>query len=670
MSCTTEVFSTPFDNWTLDSINPTASLQALHKATVAAASPISIRSISVSPWSPPPHAQKLRGHLVYLVISTIEGETFQITGTTAGFYISKSGNAHFDPSPKILLPKNVKSTPYHSLFDLLTVLSPSFAAFSQASEAKRTAAEVEGEIYSTLEITHAVPSASWIVPTPIPTSDPLRTQLAYLITGTTNADLLPSARDWQDELTQFKELPIEPVDAQILRERLVSRVSAAFTHAATLGVQAIVRGDIQPLNPNEPSATHTYIHNCMLFTKAEDAIGAFTHLGGNAAAFAAAAKDLRGVGLLQNLDIAELNSCENVVVDFAGRRWVAQSIIPGLFKNREEPEVGAVVEGAEVKEGEETIPSPAVVFEIIYGSSSPENPGSVLKTDKYFDSLAKKVATGLHFAEHSAFDGEGTENRSVFNSDVHGVKGNDGKCWILDCGRLHCTDVNFLESHANATATLPAYPHRMLLLRSELLEAYHSSKLQSWIEEKVTADKATRAAAALVATENGDSVMTVPEGEKEKLIIDAGDFKLSFNPSAFTERAPVDGKSIPTFDPEEESSKEVRNVANWLIEHQIPTFIVEVISNSNGSLDGFYLTELLHRNGINMRYLGIILAMVEKDGETYDFGKNTGTFELKLELSYLQVSSIPLLRIVLTYSSSTASSQLWSLELVNIFLGR
>lgn len=442
-----------FTDWTVASINPFASLAAL-QATLAPTTVTCVRSFGVSAWSPPPHPLRVRGHIVYLVVSTLEGETYHITGATSGFWVSKSGNAHFDPAPRTPTLKGLRSTPYHSLFELLAALSPAFATGIVASLELQNPSTAAIDIYASLPVTHSAPATSWIVPAPVHTSDPLRTQLAYLITTTTDAELLHPARDWNDELTQFKELPTTTPQEKLFRERLLSRVQSEFVSAATKAALSISRGDVPPLNPNEHDEAHTYVSSNMLFTRADDAIGSFSHLGGNEAARVAASKDLRGVGMLERLDIADLHTMATVIVDFCGQRWVVQSLVPGLFKTKEPVEESDLPEDASAEEvtaraEDKPFPSaatanlddypPQASFRIVYGSADPENPDAKVRTSKYFGTLAQQAAEGLKLAEHSVQDAEGRSVQLWTSADMHGIAGPDGRSYLLDCCTFTCS---------------------------------------------------------------------------------------------------------------------------------------------------------------------------------------------------------------------------------------
>lgn len=239
---------------------------------------------------------------------------------------------------------------------------------------------------------------------------------------------------------------------------------------------------------------------------------------------------------------------------------------------------------------------------------------------------------------------------------------------------MHCVDVEFLEKHTsgemifdskngavNGVHTPPSYPHRIVLLRPELLASYRDSKLQTWIEEKVIASREKSTVADVAEPTEGDATAIVPvvtattidaaTGNADAIvnnapagtIINAADFHLTFNPDAFIERKVTPPSTLPTvvYDPEDQSTKEVRNASIWLRETAIPNFVVDAVLNQIGFADAFMLTRLMHRKGINMRYLGV-LADVVQNGEGLNYGKNATKEEIAFGLQGLKVhSSLP-----------------------------
>jgi protein TIF31 len=175
------------------------------------------------------------------------------------------------------------------------------------------------------------------------------------------------------------------------------------------------------------------------------------------------------------------------------------------------------------------------------------------------------------------------------------------------------------------------------------LAAYRDSKLQKWIEEKVYASRKETADAAVeeetkAIVKTGDTAEDIIKNSPPSTVINAADFHLNFNPDAFVERrAPsADEKPLVIYDPEAESTKEVRNASIWLRETAIPNFVVDAVLNLIGFSDGFMLSRLMHRKGINMRYLGVLADQVQR-GTDFDFGKDLTKADVPFGLQGLKV---------------------------------
>jgi len=663
-----------FSGWTVDDLNTDSYLKHLSScsASPALASPC-LKALGVSPWSPPPHPRRLRGDLVYLTVSTLESEQYTITGAASGFWISKSTNSNFDPSPRAVLPKGVHSGPYQSLFELLADISPSFRRGLSALVAKASRGDLsQSDLVASLAVSHTIPAAPWLVRAPQHVADPFRTQAAYLLTSATTADQLPTARDWNDEFGQFLDLPRDDMNQRLLRERFLTRTQADFVAAATRGAVSIARGDVPPINPNEPASAYTYIHNNLLFTKAEDGTGIYAQLGGDDAARYVAGKDLRGVEILERLDVDGLSVMQTVLVDYLGERWIAQSLIPGLFKAaRDEADAAATAEKGDAAPA--VVPNaetpnkddypPTASFRIVYGAAEPEKPDEKVRAGKYFhEQLASKVARQMRFAEHDVKDQDGAVTKLWTASDMHGIAATDGRSYFIDCCaspfssssppssaepaltlspsppplslplavRMQCVDVEFREQNAKGDASAD-YPHRLVLLRPELLEAYRETKLHKWLEGKVSEarakvekeqkDKEQSVEQELkeAASEGGadaDKSALVPSEPPTKSVINADDFVLNFNPDAFVERKPTEsGDELVIYDPEDESTQNVRLASQYLREVVLGEFISEAVASAFLMTDGPVVTTVLHRKGINMRYLGLLVRKIDADGD-------------------------------------------------------
>merc|ERR1719210_358759 len=111
----------------------------------------------------------------------------------------------------------------------------------------------------------------------------------------------------------------------------------------------------------------------------KDHYGAF---GGDAAAYAAIAGDLRGISLYQSLDTEGLHTLGTVIVDYRGYRVVGQSIISGILSRDQEQS-------------------------IIYGSI---DNGKTINSDAKFDGILSESCKLLHLRQHTVKGADGTEH--------------------------------------------------------------------------------------------------------------------------------------------------------------------------------------------------------------------------------------------------------------------
>lgn len=193
-----------------------------------------VRAMQLSQFNPPlPHLRQ-QGHQLYLQVALLEGETVTLVCTSRGWYVSKSNVNQFDPA--------AKSPIFHSLIDLLHSVSPKFTERLN----KLTPLSIEApalEPLSTVPIPQAEPSYPFLAN--LPKSNPpelLRTQLAYLHTGSTTMDGLESTRDWNEEMQGIKDLPKTNMQERQVREKMLHKTLTEFTQASVRGVLAVAVG--------------------------------------------------------------------------------------------------------------------------------------------------------------------------------------------------------------------------------------------------------------------------------------------------------------------------------------------------------------------------------------------------------------------------------------------
>ena len=568
-----------------------------------------IKSLSVSAWNPPPPFLRQQGHVLYLQLTTTEGEQYQITSHVSGFFVNKSSNSKFDPFPRPP-PKNAAA---HSLFSLISLLSQSFSkSFDILLDSNN-----KRDPLANFQLTNAIPSSPWLV-TPAATSlsshqpDLTRTQETFLLSGVENTETL---RDWNEEIQSTRELPRETVQDRVFRERLISKIFAEFSEAAARGAMMVARGEVAPLNPTESKDAQIFVYNNVFYSFGADGVSTFTSEGGDEAARVAVGKDVGGVKAVNQLDIAGLATPGTIIVDYLGKRLVAQSIVPGIFKQREPEE-----------------------HQVDYGGVEGRD---VVAENEAFIPTFSQVSKALKVKKHPVWDKEGKKHVLEGSVETKGLLGTDGRKYILDLYRLTPLDVTWLEEHCKdgeepSTESQPRnYPHRMTTLRPELVEAYWRFKMGEYVQEQVRRRKPSTSAGGLAAVTNGTGESLVngreeingehqieteksfeqndktTEQSPEEDRVDISTFSLTLNPDVFCGQ-------VPQTDEEKEEwandEREVRAVCAHLHEKVIPEMIQDLKEGEVGfPMDGQSLSRLMHRRGVNLRYLGKFANLTDNE---------------------------------------------------------
>lgn len=538
--------------------------------------PKTIKAISLSPWNPPPYHLRQKGHLLYLQVTTNEGEQHQITSHVSGFYVNKCSNSKFDPFPRPA-PKNHSS---HSLLALISQISPSFESSFRALQESNS----QRDLLTTFPFQNAIPNSPWLV-APSTASlhahqpDVARSQENLLIAGVDNSETL---RDWNEEFQSTKELPRETVQDRVFRERLTSKLFADYNDAAARGAVLVARGEVAPLNPTEARDAQIFVYNNIFYSFGADGVGTFASEGGDEAARVAVGKDVLGIRAVNQLDIAGLFTPGTVVVDYLGKRVVGQSIVPGIFKQREPGEHQIDYGGVEGKE--------------------------VVAEHSGFVEVFEKLSKALRVKKHPVWDKEGKRHDLEGSVETKGLLGTDGRKYVLDLYRIAPLDISWADEEGDHEA----YPHRMSILRLELVESYWRSKMSQYVKEEVEKrrNKKAEEKAAEAGAEAGSG--DTEKGPEEQERVDISGFKLALNPDAFSGQVPQTDEEKKQW---AEDEQEVRNACDYLRSRVLPELIQDLYNGDVGfPMDGSSLSQLLHKRGINIRYLGHLARLSEQKG--------------------------------------------------------
>lgn len=570
--------------------------------------PKTVKNLSLSAWNPPPYHLRMRGHLLYLQVTTNEGEQHYITSAVSGFYVNKSTNNKFDPSPR----SSPKSFAAHSLITLLEQISPSFdSSFRKLQEYNG-----QRDPLAAFQVANCTPAAPWLVsPTSVHQhqADITRTQEPFLLAGAENSETL---RDWNEEFQSTRELPKETVPERVFRERLTSKLFAEYNEAAIRGACLVARGEVQPLNPTEARDAQIFVYNNVFYSFGADGVGTFASDGGDEAARVATGKDVQGVKAVNQLDINGLFTPGTVVVDYLGKRIVGQSIVPGIFKQREPGEYQIDYGGVEGKE--------------------------VVATMESFVQPFAELSKSMRVKRHAVWDKEGKKHELEASVETKGLLGTDGRKYVLDLYRVTPLDIAWLEQHRGEKDEVEddkKYPHRMTVLRPELVESWRVVKLREYIGKEVEKKRAGKAEPAKEPEQieaqtrtgaeellNGDSDSShektneaeeeKPNGEltngtdepkkqePERETVDVSGFAFSLNPDVFSGQQPQTDDEKAEWEVDE---AEVRTVCTYLTNEVIPRMVRDMNEGDAAfPMDGQSLVREMHKRGINVRYLGEI----------------------------------------------------------------
>ena len=525
--------------------------------------PKTVKSITASAWNPPPHHLRQKGHLLYLQLTTNEGEQYQITSHVSGFYVNRSSNSKFDPFPR----SPPKSAFAHSLLSLISNLSPSFNA-SFTALLKQTN---KRDPLANFQLTNAIPSSPWLV-APASSSlaahqpDPTRTQETYLMSGIDNTETL---RDWNEEIQTTRELPRETVQDRVFRERLTSKIYAEFNEAAAKGAVMVARGEVAPLNPTESKDAQIFVYNNIFYSFGADGVGTFTSEGGDEAARVAVGKDVVGVKAVNQLDVPGLATPGTIIVDYLGKRLVAQSIVPGIFKQREPEE-----------------------HQVDYGGVEGRD---VVAEDEAFVPTFSQVSKAFRVKAHRVWDKSGRQHDLESSVETKGLLGTDGRKYILDLYRLTPLDIQWLDAYwsdSDGQATKSQdhnYPHRMTVMRPELVEAYWRLKMGDYVREEVAKRrKGSKGANDYKESDktdtelvNGDTnghedappvnEVDITEAADDQERVDISAFSLTLNPDVFCGQ-------VPQTDEEKEEWAKDEQVVRTVCDHLHQKIMPELVS--------------------------------------------------------------------------------------------
>ncbi|XP_051734303.1 clustered mitochondria protein homolog isoform X2 [Ctenopharyngodon idella] len=205
---------------------------------------------------------------------------------------------------------------------------------------------------------------------------------------------------------------------------------------------------------------------------------------------------------------------------------------------------------------------------VVYGST--DFGKTVMSDDRYLE-LLDKPSKKLRVQRHLVLNKDDTAVELCSSVEHKGIVGNDGRHYILDLLFTFPPDLNFLPVEGEDLNPVcqqlgfpRLHPHRLVCLRQELIDAF--------VEHRNT-------------------------------------FDINFNPNVFCAGVRFPKESAEDI---QKQKQQLKDAAIFLISNQIPAFMKSCLDHTSMPMDGVTLTEALHQQGINIRYMGAMLEYIEK----------------------------------------------------------
>uniref|UniRef100_A0A182FUP9 Clustered mitochondria protein homolog n=1 Tax=Anopheles albimanus TaxID=7167 RepID=A0A182FUP9_ANOAL len=639
-------------------------LLPLQPGTGKKGSPQPLKVLTTSAWNPPPGPRKLHGDLMYLYVVTMEDKRFHLSACPRGFYVNQSTDDTFDPRPAS--PSYLS----HSLIDLLSQISPTFRRCFPLMQKKRTQRHPFERVATPYQV------YTWAAPALEHTIDAIRAEDTFSSKLGYEEHIPGQTRDWNEELQTTRELPRATLPERLLRERAIFKVHSDFVTAATRGAMAVIDGNVMAINPGEESKMQMFIWNNIFFSLGFDVRDHYKELGGDAAAFVAPRNDLHGVRVYSAVDVEGLYTLGTVVIDYRGYRVTAQSIIPGILEREQEQSVvyGSIDFGKTVlthpkylellnSAGKHLKVLPHSVYndkgEAIELCSSVECKGIIGNDGRhYILDLLRTFPPDVNFLVLPKGEGD-DEDEAVLGKECQAmgfpIEHRHKLCSLRqelleafvenrylmfmkhaaiqlqqcvkkkqDQSKAAATEAKEAPKAIESESTVATTTTTTASKELEVVDEKALKKTESAIKQAAAAAAAAAAGSTTGTKTLVESLASSEEMNESKEVVKRVceavgslkeyEFDIRFNPDVYSPgiRHVVDGGAAGPACSLRKQKQLVKDAAEFLVKHQIPSFVHECLDHSSAPMDGVTLTETLHSRGINVRYLGKVADLLAK----------------------------------------------------------
>ena len=484
-------------------------------------------------------------------------------------------------------------------------------------------------------------------------------------------------REWNEDLQIARNFPRETLPEKTQRAKYIQKTYSDFEAVVKRGVVDIVEGKVASFNPIDSEQALVYLYQGIFYSGSTDTKDGFRVSQGDEASRKSAGQDLINMRRVEELDIDGLCTVLQAVTDYKGLRFTAQTVIPGILNQAIGTEgqarlmYGAIEAGVRLRVKKDAFPLMKELANKLHLSER-NMPAIPIEKDKALAEAQAAAQEKLKAQLGSLATSESTEQASPVAIDdrdetseisspsvthvgpVEGkiIRGCDGRMYALGLCRLTPRDANYVED-PRGTGLIPEDQLAQVdgdvietyILRHELIEQFLYGKLDAarqviidkhmaQREEDMKAlaaaekerqekgqeeDDETKAKRVKEQIESFQKFQKAINDELSNITLESVNSGFSVNPNVFYSHFNCD------VDTDEVAKDEAvaKELASFLHDKMLPA-VTKEIRESNGNygssvpLDNEAAVDLLHRYGINMRYLGK-LASLARDGEARDY---------------------------------------------------
>eukprot|EP01130_Rhizamoeba_saxonica_P012366 TRINITY_DN519_c0_g1_i2.p1 TRINITY_DN519_c0_g1~~TRINITY_DN519_c0_g1_i2.p1 ORF type:complete len:1141 (-),score=341.31 TRINITY_DN519_c0_g1_i2:1213-4635(-) len=519
--------------------------------------PKCVQKMYFSEWNPPPSNRVLIGDLLYIEVTTLEGENLGITCSSKGFYVNNTTVDIFDPKPRD------DADQAHTLVGLLSSVSPSFAQ-NWTSNADIIFNK------NVFQLQEDYPGInSWIKKEATHSFSEERANWDIVYASDIDLNVNNETYDWNEYIQKSFDNVIEDIPTKIQNDIIIARDYNQFLDTAIVGAMLVANDEIPAVDDSLPKQQQQYVYNNILFYFSADN--------------KKSANSLSGILSINKSNIQGLHTVPTAIIDYRGFRVVAEAIVQGLYNEPEQ----------------------------LYGKSE-----NGFKNEEEVHELLEMAGTSLSVQSHK-IEFEGDEHQLNFSSDAKIFKGADGRKYITDLYQTLPRDINYPD---DTSAVFRVELLRNYILseakEDETEEQHFTIPNIKFNPDEYTTTNVVYDESDFEESEEDNAQQEETEGDAQQEEIEGDDQQEPAGADAQEEttedgaqeepvEALVEANNEEPSEPLSKDQKLLHNLAK-LVKTEIGQLCLHFKFIGVSIIDGDNLVELLHSRGINLRYMGYI----------------------------------------------------------------